>query len=241
MWRRFVWVVSGLSLMIGLVSAPFIDAAIRGYLAAKGLPEYGGTYFVLWTATYAIVLAAVLVLAMSWQSLLVHRRRAERTRAREGPQTVREKVARERWARQERELKRLALQKVLDTADDILRMLDTLYRELATESTFNQDALSRLQEAVEKGDMVIGQACRAIMGKGTHRFAPEVGTLLHSITKHSHLEIVSVFRDPGLRSQADVQTKIHRAIWGVQCVRLLIEQLQETVAGHAVCAGQRAT
>lgn len=234
MANRFALVLSVLSLLLGLAAAPVISSAIRGYVTSRGLPERSVTYVLLWVGAYTTLVAVVLALALSvsWWLSVIARPQAGKAAVDGGPLTVREKIAQEERARRDLEVRRRALQKVLDTADDIAKMLDTLSRELAMESSFDLGALRRLQEAMVQADKLIQRASAVVVSAGIPRLAPEIGAVLQSITRHSQQEVVSVLLDTNTASRDEGGRKVRRASWGIACVRLLVEQLREILVQH---------
>ena len=222
--------LSVLSLIVGLASTPIVDGEIRDYLRSADLPERGAAYYVLWAGVLAVLAALVITAALlsSWRLSCAEQRRRSRAIA-----------EKEQRAQQQRKQQQETLQKVLDTADNIRRMLSTIFRELSMESTYDDIAMLRLKESVAKNDMVILKVVGAAMAKGTHRAAPEVGTILQSITTHSDREIASALVSSKAKgpSVPEAREMIKRAKWGVGCVRLLVRQLENTIVAHPVYTG----
>lgn len=223
-------VLSVLSLIVGLASTPIVDGEIRDHLRSAGLAERGAAYYVLWGGVLAVLAALVIAAALlsSWGLSRAEHRRQGRAIAEE-----QERAGRQR--RQQRE----TLQKVLDTADNIRRMLDTIFRELSMEATYDDGAMLRLKESVAKNDMVILKVVGAALAKGTHRAAPEVATILQSITIHSDREIASALVSSKAKgpSVPEAREMIKQAKWGVGCVHLLVRQLENSIVAHPVYTG----
>lgn len=217
MRRWYPMAVSAASLMVGIMSSPYIGKGISRLTKALGWPSDGLSFIALWAIASLLLCILVFLVVLPVVSLVAWLAVGRREQKRE---------------QQRLEGRRKQLGKLLNTAEDILSQLNMMADEFRRETLFDQAAEERLTEAVAKADMVIRRAVTCAVQGGTQVFAPEVDALFNSIISHSSAEIVSPLSPTVPPSRAQTKRKVSKSTWGVSCVRLLTHQVHESVRNH---------
>lgn len=216
MERCYPLTVSASSLMVGLVSSPYIDKGVQAAIGASGWSPGGGVYYLLWVGVYISLCLGVFLVVLPLVAFVVWVTVGRREQVRRQRQMV----------------------NILDTADAVLSQLRVLTDEFRRETVYDRRAEEKLSETAAKVDMVIRRAASTVSLAGTHAFAPALDELMRAVTRHASAEIVGAFTPTGSTAQGQTKKMVSRSAWGAQCVRMLVGQLHEHTRTHALFPGR---
>jgi len=206
MARITALIVSLISLTVGLVSSVPIREFVTKLSAVLGVP-INIVRVVAYLLLFAVVVGAALIVNFLVLRIMNRRRR--------------------------RELQE-TLQKLSKVRPFIENQLARLNKEFSLEVRFDSRAKETLTQSVRLADNAIGGVICFPGLAPIRRDAVAVWTLLLTASRHTNIEVARPFVASGYESEVKTREMVACGSWGVACVGLLLQQMNESISTASI-------